>query len=256
MTVQDLCLDAVIEGAVNFRDLGGLPAQGGVVRRGLVYRSGMTHHISESGLRHLGQELGVRTVVDLRSRQEVENGLATWEVAGITHHHIPVLQNTTASIEEISRRFAEMASASFDWTDMYVRMLEDGAPAFRRFFELIDEDESLPIVFHCSGGRDRTGVTAALLLATLGVEDEVIAMDYALTGALLRPHLDRFAATSERMRLSRDEMARMLETKEEAMLRFLEITEEQYGSAAGYLESIGVEHETVAGVRRRLVEAG
>lgn len=253
-TTETFCLDDLIEGAVNFRDLGGLPAATGTVRRGVLYRSGMTHQISEAGIQRLAEEYGLRTVIDLRSRQELDSGLATWHVAGISHHHVPVLQSTTASIEEISRRYAEMKSGVFDWTGMYVRMLEEGAPAFKQVFTLVAKADGLPAVFHCSGGRDRTGVTAALLLSAVGVADELIARDYALTGAHLRPHLDRFTWQSERMSMTREEMAQLLETTEEAMLRFLEITRGQYGSAAGYLGSVGVEEDTIAAVREKVIE--
>jgi protein-tyrosine phosphatase len=255
MTVQDICLDDVIEGAVNFRDLGGLPAEPGTIRRGVVYRSGMTHHITEAGLQCLAKQYGLRTVIDLRSQQELDNGLATWQTAGIAHHHVPVLATTEASVEEVSQRFVEMKSGSFDWAGMYVKMLEEGAPAFRQVFLLLAQDEGTPAVFHCAGGRDRTGVTAALLLSSAGVANDVIARDYALTGTYLSPHVDRFTFQSERMNMTRDEMARMLVTTEEAMLRFLDLLSEQHGSVTGYLGSIGVEEDTIITLRERLIEA-
>jgi len=254
MTVSDLCLDGVIDGAVNFRDLGGLPAGEGCVRRGLVYRSGMTHHISSEGMRLLAEQYGLRMVIDLRSSQELERGLATWQTAGITHHHLPVLSDTSATVEEVGRRYAEMASGSFDWTELYIRMLEQGAPAFRQTFTLLAQPGTLPAVFHCAGGRDRTGVTAALLLAILGVPEEMIARDYALTGTYLLPHLDRFMGAPDRMPLSREEMERLLQTRDESMTRFLAVVTEQHGSPEGYLTAVGVDGDAIAVLRDGLIE--
>jgi protein-tyrosine phosphatase len=249
------CLDAEIEGAVNFRDLGGLPAAGGRLRPGRLYRAGMTHHIAPAGLRLLAGWYGLRTVLDLRTPDELAAGLAPWAAAGIAHLHVPVLVSTDAASETARLRSAAVRSGAVDWADLYVRMLTDGAAAFRRVFATLARPDALPAVVHCAGGRDRTGVVAALVLAALGVDDGVIAADYARTGALLRPHVDRFAPQQERRRLSREAMLRLLATEAEVMLRLLEALRSRHGTPAAYLESIGVGAETVGAVRLALVEA-
>jgi protein-tyrosine phosphatase len=247
------CLDAEIEGAVNLRDLGGLPAPGGVLRPGRLYRAGITHRISPAGLRLLAGRYGLRTVIDLRTADELAAGLAAWHDAGIDHLHVPVLLRTEGANEALRQRSAAFRSGSVDWSALYVQMLNAGAPAFRRVFATVARSEALPAVFHCAGGRDRTGLVAALLLAALGVEDEVIAADYARTGALLRPHVDLFATELDRLALSRDEMLRLLETKEEAMLGLLRALREQHGTPAAYLETIGVAAADVDALRVALV---
>jgi len=159
-----------------------------------------------------------------------------------------------ATAAAVRRQAETVRRGTVDWAAVYARMLSAGAPAFRQVFAAVTRPDALPAVVHCAGGRDRTGLVAALLLAALGVADDVIAGDYARTGALLRPHVDRFVAQQERMAFTRDDMLRLLETTEEPMLRVLLGLREQYGSPAGYLESIGVEAATVTVLRAGLVE--
>ena len=250
----DLCVDTLVDGAVNFRDLGGYATRAGQVRRGLLFRSGMTHFISDAGWRTLADVYGLRTVIELRTPVERrEDGLAPYETYGISHEHVPVLADAGASMTEVVRRFAGMHGGDYEWTAAYARMLEQGGPAFRRVFEVMVAEEALPAVFHCTGGRDRTGVMAALLLAVPGADDDAIALDYALTGLHLRRHVDCFTGPARRMEMSREEMAQLLETREEAMLGFLALIRERYGSAEGYLAGIGVGNELLAELRVRLV---
>jgi protein-tyrosine phosphatase len=248
------CLDAEVEGAVNFRDLGGLPAAGGRLRSGRLYRAGMTHHIGPAGLRLLAGRYRLRTVIDLRTADELAAGLAPWSEAGITYHHVPVLVGPGATNAAALQRAAALRSGAVDWAGLYAGMLDDGAPAFRRVFATLARSDALPAVVHCAGGRDRTGVVAALVLAALGVEDGAIAADYARTGALLRPHVDRFVPYLERMRLSREEMLDLLDTKEESMLRLLESLRARHGTPAAYLGAIGVDAAAVGALREALVE--
>jgi protein-tyrosine phosphatase len=253
-TCCDRCLDAEIDGAVNFRDVGG---QAGPVRvrRGLVYRSGMTHTLTDAGLRALAERYGLRTVIDLRSDEELAgDGRAPFARVGVRHVHAPVFRATDLTREEREARFAEMRAGTYDWAAAYAGMLEVGGPAYRRMFETLATTDALPAVFQCAAGRDRTGVAAALLLDVIGVDHDTIARDYALTGVHLRPHADRFRGQSNRMSMSSEELARLLDTSEAAMTRFLGTLTHRYGSAAGYLASVGVAASTLMAVCERLLE--
>ena len=251
----DLCLDREVDGAVNFRDLGGYRAGAVRIRRGLLYRSGMTHTITPAGLQALVERYGLRTVIDLRAPSELaEDGVPAFDRFGIRYHHAPVFDNVTMTTEARAQRLAEMRAGTYDWTGIYVRMVDVGAAAYRQLFEVLARPDALPAVFHCAAGRDRTGVAAALLLAALGVEPEDIAADYALTGVHLRPHAGRFLRPSAPMRLTADEIARALDTSADAMAHFLALVTEQHGSVEGYLMSIGVAPETLMAIRDRLLE--
>lgn len=249
------CLDDAIEGAINFRDLGGYPIGDRVVRRGLVYRSGMMHHLTDSGLRILAQTHGLRSVIDLRSDDELSSdGICEFAAHAITHHHAPVFATISVDATERQARMQAMRENRYDWTASYVQMLSEGAPAFRCFLEVLAAPGALPAVFHCTGGRDRTGVAAALLLSLLGMDDAAVAYDYALTGQHLLPHIDRFAVQSSRFELTRAQWASLLQTTDTPMLGLLAHLRAEYGSVDGYLLSIGVERDALDLLRHTLVE--
>jgi protein-tyrosine phosphatase len=249
-----VCLDEHIEGAVNFRDLGGYRAGDAMVQHGKVFRSGMTHHIPAEGVLTLVERHGLRTVMDLRAPVEHEqDGFAPFQPHGLTVHLLPVADNLNAPQEERQRRYAEMRAGTFDWAASYLRLSRNGREVYRRFFEILAEPDALPAVFHCTAGRDRTGVAAALLLSVLGVDREDVAQDYALSGGHLRPHARRFIRASSRMQMTEDELARVLETRHDVMLRFLTDLSAEYGSVEGYVTDIGVTPAQVQTIRDALL---
>jgi protein-tyrosine phosphatase len=122
-------------------------------------------------------------------------------------------------------------------------------------FKLLAAEQALPAVFHCTGGRDRTGMVAALVLDLVGVDDDVIAEDYLLTqGATERTlswveaHEPEFAALVGQITPEAREM------RPDVILGFLERVRATHGSAAGFLTSVGVTEDEQDSLRGRLVE--
>lgn len=128
------------------------------------------------------------------------------------------------------------------------------APAYVRFFETIAEPDSLAAVFHCSAGRDRTGIAAALLLEVLGVDDETIVTDYHATGNNLQPHAHRYGRISVELGMTGDEIARLLMTNPAAMTEFLAHMRETHGGAEQYLVTNGLDRAILAEIRGQLLE--
>lgn len=163
-------------GASNFRDLGGYHASDGrVTRWGRLYRSDALQDLTENDVVLL-RSLGIVTVVDLRSAAEVERtgrGLLAGE--SIRFVNPSVLRN---DVEE--KRLASELDEDY-LSQRYLQYLEEGGPAFVRAFEEMAIIENYPMVFNCFFGKDRTGVLAALVLSCLGVDDQTIVDDYALT---------------------------------------------------------------------------
>ncbi len=254
-SVNPRVLDAVVEGAVNLRDLGGYRTRDGrVVRHGRIYRSGMMHTITPAGLTTLRDVLGIHTVVDLRNAAELEaDGLSPFADYGIAWCNAPIGGDTVMTPEERKERYEAYSDGRVDWSESYMNMSIRSAASFRTLFEVAADAASAPLVFHCAGGRDRTGISAALLLSTLGVDDETIALDYALTGDLLQPHVDRFGRQMEALRMTRESWAKVLETSADSMRRFLSYLREEHGGAEGYLRQTGVPDSCLAGAREHLL---
>ena len=161
-----------LEGPVNFRDLGGYPVTDGrTVRWRKIFRSDGLDTLSAADLTHLLEELGLESVIDLRSGDEVEaRGRGLLGGSAVTVHHIPILDET--------RRLFERAQGGLTISGLYTEMAERAGDRFVAALRVLAVTDS-PIVFHCAAGKDRTGMLGALLLELLGVSDEDIADDYA-----------------------------------------------------------------------------
>jgi protein-tyrosine phosphatase len=243
-----------IDGAVNLRDFGGYPTDDGRrVRTGLLYRSGNTHEISAEGVALLAMQLGIRTVIDLRSAAERSRALSEFEPHGIRNLHEPLQTgvgvNPDVPLRTLVRR---MALGTFDWAEMYWNLLRLNAERFGRIIALLAEPGTLPVLVQCAGGRDRTGVTVALIQAALGVRAQSIAEDFALSSQLLalgapRSEFDRlFGDITD---IPREDIVRAMTTRPETMAAFLSRIHAEYRSSAGLLRALGVPASLRASLR-------
>lgn len=202
-----------LEGALNFRDLGGYAGlDGRTVRWGLVYRSDALHALTERDLETL-QSLGLRSVYDLRWSHERERQ-PTAIPASHGHRSIhlmvgddPDLTNSKELLEQILDGSLPEADDGF-MADMYAQMLLDGAATFGKLLTHLTEDDGLPALFHCTAGKDRTGISAMLLLSVLGIDQETILDDYELSTKYrsnkrieeLRPMIEKAGVDVEKVR--------------------------------------------------------
>lgn len=239
----------VWEGCLNVRDLGGLPtADGGTTRGGTVIRADNVRKLSDTGLQALVAH-GVRRIVDLRWPEEIAGDPSRDMQVEVVH--VSVLG---ARLDE--EYFAELDAflAANDAVEHYAFSYGDFLERYRdRFglaFAAIAEVDG-PVVVHCAGGKDRTGLVAAILLRLAGVPIETVAEDYALSDANLRPLNDPWIgkAASEAERSKREKLSL---TPAEAMERVLRELDARYGDAAGYLRAAGLDDAQVASLRARL----
>ncbi|RZS31528.1 protein-tyrosine phosphatase [Corticibacter populi] len=178
-----------LQGASNFRDLGGYPARDGrQVRLCTLYRSDHLSGLTAADWQVL-KTLGVRDAIDFRG--ERESRANAYEMAGVTRWHLPIEPQVVQEIHALQtagRQLDEAATHAL-MEQTYAAFVRDNTDQYRRFFELLLEAPG-PLVFHCTAGKDRTGFAAALLLEVLGVAQPAIMHDYLLTNALyLRPAL-------------------------------------------------------------------
>jgi protein-tyrosine phosphatase len=200
-----------LDGALNFRDLGGYPAEAGATTRwGCVYRSDGLDQLSDADLEQLRQ-LGIRLACDLRDDREVRDAPSRLAAqTGVRALRLPIGEDPAAE-QPLVERILTGAISEFtveQMTDLYMGMLDVAAPVFACIIELAADPANHPMVFHCTAGKDRTGVAAALLLGVLGVADEVLLDDYELTAVYrsairieeLRPRLEAAGVDVEAIR--------------------------------------------------------
>jgi protein-tyrosine phosphatase len=237
------------EGAFNFRDLGGYRARAGqTVRWRTLYRADALHRLADEELDQLSL-LGVRSVLDLRTTAEIEHGRIRAEHLGITHLHLPVLNDTWRQ-----RDLDPEADAGEVLGSLYVDMLDVGAVAIAGALRSMADPAQVPAVFHCAAGKDRTGVLAAVVLALLGVDEDTIVGDYALTAQAMDALVDRLRQDRpEALSAMNDQPPAYLATPPEAMRRFLDHVDREHGSMVGYVRDIGVELEVVEALHANLL---
>jgi protein-tyrosine phosphatase len=214
------------------------------VREGRVFRSDSLASLSKADIRYVVSTLGLRTAVDLRAGHEVDDHphepLAD---AGVAVHHRPIVDETRRRPDD-----APMPERGLD--EIYVLMLERFGDRFTTVVELVADSGSHPTVFFCAGGKDRTGLVAALILGALGVADEDIAGDYALTAGLLPVLLERNRARADARGVAPEVVQHSSLTAEAAtMLSVLTRLRAEHGSVDGYLEAHGAAPETLAALR-------
>lgn len=251
--MTDIGLDRRVQfssGVFNVRDLGGLTTiAGDRLRRGVVFRADGLHRLPADEIEQLA-ELGVRTVVDLRAPSEVTTA-ASIEADGVVVLHLPVLREVWGEDAFTDEETADPVSFL---VARYLEMVDEGGKAIAAVFELLATDGCRPLAFHCSAGKDRTGVIAALVLASLGVSDDDIAEDYGISAAGMDKLIEWYLADRpEAATTMSRQPAALWSCPPEAMHVFLARIRDRWGSIQAYLSSIGVEEATVAAVRTALL---
>ena len=172
-----------LEGNLNLRDIGGYEtADGRVVRRGCLFRSDELHALTDPDLDVIA-ELGVRVVFDLRNHIERElRPSRLWDGAELHEREsVSTEGGSGATLEELIERGELFEPSDDEFALIYIALVSHLAPELRRIVTLALDAAERPLLFHCAAGKDRTGITAALLLGLLGVPEETILDDYERT---------------------------------------------------------------------------
>lgn len=240
-----------LTGAYNFRDIGGYPALNGRrTRWGRVYRSSTLHRLTDEDVLYL-ENLGVRTVYDLRSLTEAERDPSRLlDRAGIHVFHNPIY-NPVAPLDSDS---VALPGMSFRMAERYCQTLDHNQANFRKILELLADENTFPFVVHCVGGKDRTGVTIALILRVLGVPDEIILDDYVLTNTYFAPRREQSYARMLEKGHTPEVIHQLIDVDPEWMEEALAHLDRDWGTVERYLLEAGVTRDTLASVQRNLTE--
>ncbi len=235
-----------LEGAVNFRDLGGYETiDGQRTRWRVLFRADGLGELTEPDLAMMA-ELGIRTVVDLRSGYEVENSRFNVDAHPVDFHHFPFI-DALPDVQEWDRRPGLLAA-------QYKEMLVDAMPQIRGALEVLAADGAHPAVFHCTAGKDRTGLLSALLLSLLGVPEEVVVADYALSGEAmerLRAKLILKYPDGSDVIADIDEV---FSADPANMVGLFTYLRERFGSIEAWRTAAGIEDGLVAQLKESLLE--
>jgi protein-tyrosine phosphatase len=252
-----------LENAVNVRDVGGLPADGGSrTRQGQLVRSDNLQDLSSADVTRLVDEIGVTTVVDLRSASEVESeGPGPLKaLTSVEHVHLSLLPEAGAMTdvakdalavnrERAIERDPENVAGAF-----YIGYLEDRPDSVVGALRTIAAAPGAALV-HCAAGKDRTGVVIAMALSAVGVPREEVIADYVATGERIEQILDRLRSSPTYAADIDNIPAHEHDPRPEIMTMFLAHLDEDYGGPLAWLAEHGFDEHDVDRLRAKLLES-
>ena len=229
-----------LQGVVGFRDVGGIPAERGMIRTGRLFRSGHLAATDADGAALLRD--AVAHIVDLRSDEEAQADATA--VAGIRITRLPLYLGSTRSFFE----------QDFSLGEIYAHLLAESSAQLVDAVRVIAAGE--PTLVHCTAGKGRTGVVIALALARLGAERTAVLTDYARPADRIpeghrRAPSERLARTYPQ---SRHAWMLATESPAEVMAQTLTELDARWGSASAYLRAHGLTDDELAALGAALVE--
>ncbi|VEU23835.1 DEKNAAC104826 [Brettanomyces naardenensis] len=265
-----------VEGIANFRDIGGyISTTGKHVRYNLAYRCANVGSVTQNGLETI-KSLGIKTVFDLRSAFERQDS-GILEADGIENIHVPLFGEQSLSPSEEVMFYTNLMTSSFTFVHVYSDILRVAAPQFKQIFTYIRDHPGEPFIYHCTAGKDRTGVVTMLILRLLDVPSPVVAREYEMTEYGLapeRPKLERkfLRALNERDEESRSKLIKLmskgrknwsllkdgfdnlLSSRYEVMMETIRYVEEEYDAVETYLENqVGLSHQDLVEIKKNLL---
>lgn len=196
---------------------------------------------------------------DLRSDTEIEKYETPCPtIEGVEIVRVPVFKLEDYSPEMMAKRFELYASGKTEaFMELYSQILDHGGPAFGTILRHIRDHPGQGFIFHCTAGKDRTGVLAALLLKLAGVDDDTIAEDYALTRVGREPARETVMARLSKIPLfaeNSEAAVNMLTSRKEIMLAFLTLLDDRYRGVEEYLRKYaGLTDDDIATIRQSVL---
>lgn len=235
-----------VPGLLNCRDLGGFAAGKGVTRYGVFLRSEAPCQIGPDGVSML-RDYGLTVSFDLRSPEEI-----AWRPSALEKefgYRQLCLSGGAETFED-----KNLPEGPFSWDKVYIKRAREHRDWIRDSVTALTEAEGCAL-FHCTTGKDRTGILTCCLLGAVGVSKEDISADYCLSQVYLQPIFQKMRDGSLTIRKEPSHFEEyVFQTPFTAMMKFCEFFEEEFGGIRNYLLDVGVAEETLRKLEQKLLE--
>lgn len=239
-----------IPGFQNLRCLGGYAnEQGQITRWDHSFRSDWQPEVSQASVQLL-HDLGIKHVIDLRSDAEVSkspNAIA--ECGNVAYHHYSLLPDLDPDTFYVQLEDRDDLLAT-----LYIGMVEDAQDKIANVMRILSEAADDAVLFHCSAGKDRTGVIAALLLGIAGISHEHIVRDYTQSHTNIIEMVNNKLAEvpHDLPQDKRNALMTLFRSDAINMNKLLDHIDTRYGSVTQYLSHIGLRDIEMAQLRQRM----
>ncbi|UTW61888.1 tyrosine-protein phosphatase [bacterium SCSIO 12741] len=250
-----------VDNVLNFRDLGGIrTVDGKRVKWGKIYRSG---HLGDLKSKDFGQleDLHITHVVDLRTTGEMAHHPDQLPAdSSIAWVPVSVSGILFADIEQARTDIRKQSAEEFDGHGRMIQMMDtitvSGGEDFRKVFDLLLSDSTDALLYHCTAGKDRTGLMTTLILSSLGVSDSVIMQDYLLSNYYRYDKIERFTRLGARfLGIENESIRSVLEVRPEYLQASYAQIQKEYGSLDQYLrKAVGLTTEEINRLKERYLE--
>ena len=235
-----------VEGLSNCRDLGGFVCDGGVTRCGVFLRSEVPYKLTETGIRTL-QDYGLTQTFDLRGENEADH--LPSKLREVLPYRLIPLRGGAETFDK-----QNLPQGEFSWDKNYIMRAIHHKDWVREAVTACAEADGC-VLFHCTTGKDRTGILACCLLGAVGVSREDIAADYCLSQVYLQEMFAAMRDGSLTIRPGKTHFEEyVFQTPFTAMMNFHQFLTAQFGSVRDYLLSIGVTEDTLRTLIAKLVQ--
>ena len=247
-----------LEGAFNFRDLGGYQSTGGRrIKWGRIYRSDSLTRLTASD-RNVLKQIGIKLVCDLRAPAEVKKRPDHLpEDGAIEYLNFPIVSgnfDTVTAHEKIKKGDIDWLTEDY-MIKGYMNNIDAYATTWAALFERLAAPASYPLVFHCTGGKDRAGVCAALILLSLGVSEETVIYDHGLSNEFLADILPKLYSYFSSFGIEKENLLPYLTALRAAITTLLDHIRQRYGSTVDYLKNkAGVSQKTLELLKQQILE--
>ena len=247
-----------LQGSVNFRDLGGYQTSDGRrIKWGKIFRSDHLARLTDGDLVFL-QRLKIQCVCDFRTSTEIRKRPDRFPLSATgKHFHLPIDHlkfDPTDLFEKLKRGDTSWLTREF-LIKGYIANIDRYSTVWGEVFKRLAEPDYLPLVFHCTGGKDRTGTCAALILLTLGVPEKAVIYDHGLSNIFLADMVNKIYAQFEAQGVNRRRIAPYFSAPRYCIEAQLAHLRKKYGSAEDYLKlKAGLTEEILARIREELLE--
>jgi protein-tyrosine phosphatase len=247
-----------LEGSVNFRDLGGYKTMDERrVKWGMVFRSDNLGRLTERDIAFI-QRMGIKCVCDFRTSAEADKLPDRFPPDGRAKYlHLPIRHGEF----DPANTFDRIKKGDIEWMNEefmikgYIKNIDNFAPVWSSLFNCLSDRSNRPIVFHCTGGKDRAGVCAALILLTLGVPEETVIADHGLSNVYIAGVQEKIYARIQSMGVDPKQVSSYFTAPKKAIVSFVGHLRQKYGSAAGYLrKQAGIEQRVIDQLKRDFLE--